>query len=85
MATNFDFEAESYVYIACQRYLCPNVIPMTVNVCIFRNLSLKTVFVKPYVKINYSLSLSLTLGLVWGVSVHIVMLSVGPTISNMQN
>ena len=28
---------------ACQRYLCPNVIPMTMNVFIFRNLSLKTV------------------------------------------
>ena len=43
--------------VACQRYLCPNVIPMTMNVFIFRNLSLKTVFIEPYVKINYSLSL----------------------------
>ena len=44
--------------VACQRYLCPNVISMTMNVFIFRNLSLKTVFNEPYVKINYSLSLS---------------------------
>ena len=32
---------------------------MTMNVFIFRNLSLKTVFIEPDVKINYSLSLSL--------------------------
>ena len=51
------------VYVACQRYLCPNVIPMTMNVFIFRNISLKTVFIEPYVKINYSLSLSLSLSL----------------------
>ena len=45
--------------VACQRYLCPNVISMTMNVFIFRNLSSKTVFIEPYVKINYSSSLSL--------------------------
>ena len=28
---------------ACQRYLCPYVIPMTMNAFIFKNLSLKTV------------------------------------------
>ena len=49
--------------VACQRYLCPNVIPLTMNVFIFRNLSLKTVFIEPYVKINYSLLLSLSLHL----------------------
>ena len=48
-----------FFVVACQRYLCPNVISMTMNVFIFRNLSLKTVFIEPYVKINYSLSLSL--------------------------
>ena len=47
-----------FLVVACQRYLCPNVISMTMNVFIFRNLSLKTVFIEPYVKINYSLSLS---------------------------
>ena len=31
-------------YSATIEYLCPNVIPMTMNVFIFRNLSLKTVF-----------------------------------------
>ena len=46
--------------VACQRNLCPNVIPMTMNVFIFRNLSLKTVFIEPYVKLNYSISLSLS-------------------------
>ena len=50
-----------FLVVACQRYLCPNVISMTMNVFIFRNLSLKTVFIEPYVKINYSLSLSLSL------------------------
>ena len=29
--------------VACQRYLCPYVIPMTMNAFIFKNLSLKTV------------------------------------------
>ena len=29
--------------VACQQYVCPNVISMTMNVFIFRNLSLKTV------------------------------------------
>ena len=29
--------------VACQRYLCPYVIPMTMNDFIFKNLSLKTV------------------------------------------
>ena len=29
--------------IACQRYLCSNVIPMTMSVFIVRNLLLKTV------------------------------------------
>ena len=48
-----------FLVVACQRYLCPNVISMTMNVFIFRNLSLKTVFIEPYVKINYLLSLSL--------------------------
>ena len=52
---------QMYWVVACQRYLCPNVISMTMNVFIFRNLSLKTVFIEPYVKINYSLSLSLSL------------------------
>ena len=53
----------AFLVVACQRYLCPNVISMTMNVFIFRNLSFKTVFIEPYVKINYSLSLSLSLSL----------------------
>ena len=32
-----------FILVACQRYLCPYVIPMTMNAFIFKNLSLKTV------------------------------------------
>ena len=58
-----DHQIPDLSVVACQRYLCPNVISMTMNVFIFRNLSLKIVFIEPYVKINYSLSLSLSLSM----------------------
>ena len=37
------FEKIFFSVVACQRYLCPYVIPMTMNAFIFGNLSLKTV------------------------------------------
>ena len=61
-----------FLVVACQRYLCPDVISMTMDVFIFRNLSLKTVFIEPYVKINYSLSLSLSFFLYSYVNVQLV-------------
>ena len=38
-----DFLIQIVSVVACQRYLCPYVIPMTMNAFIFKNLSLKTV------------------------------------------
>ena len=46
--------------VACQRYVCPNVISMTMNV-IIQECIIENCFIEPYVSINHSLSLSLSL------------------------
>ena len=46
--------------VACQRYVCPGVISITMNV-IIQTCIIENCFIEPYVYINYSLSLSFSL------------------------
>ena len=57
-----------YIYIfsvvACQRYLYPDVISMTVNVVIFQKFIIKNCFTEPYLCLNALFIMVIVIGIV---------------------